>query len=275
MFQMTVRKMNLTIIPRRPRWRALLVALPLSALCFFALGLSTRLARAQSEEEPLDDATDASRDVLDEEEGAEANEAAKEPAAKSAGGRAPERIEEAGDTTEADDETQAARGKRPTSAPDGVETSDSDEFDIRFYGYAALNVFHDSTQSFPSAISGNVLSRRGTYESQHSQLVVDARDSRFGLIVELPSVSGIDSLLVGELDFRGVRSTDDSELQSMTMGAVRMRHFYMDVRTPVVDVLAGQFHNLFGWVGRGFFPSTLAFLGLPGQLFNRQPQLRL
>jgi hypothetical protein len=45
-----------------------------------------------------------------------------------------------------------------------------------------------------------------------------------------------------------------------------MRHFYVKMETPIVDVLAGQYHDLFAWGGAGFHPNSVAFLPLPGQI---------
>jgi hypothetical protein len=60
-----------------------------------------------------------------------------------------------------------------------------------------------------------------------------------------------------------------------TQSPVRMRHYYLKLETPIVDVIAGQYYDLFGWGGKGYFPATLAFLGITGQVFHRQPQIRL
>ena len=53
-----------------------------------------------------------------------------------------------------------------------------------------------------------------------------------------------------------------------------MRHAYLKLETPVVDVIAGQYYDLFGW-GSYFYPATVAYLGVPGQIYHRNAQLRL
>ena len=53
-----------------------------------------------------------------------------------------------------------------------------------------------------------------------------------------------------------------------------MRHAYVTIQDPVVDVLAGQTYYLLGWQNY-FFGASAGFLGLPNQLFNRTPQVRL
>jgi hypothetical protein len=54
-----------------------------------------------------------------------------------------------------------------------------------------------------------------------------------------------------------------------------MRHYYVKLETPYLDILAGQYFDLFGWVGGPFMPSTVSFLGVVGEVFHRQAQLRL
>jgi hypothetical protein len=69
--------------------------------------------------------------------------------------------------------------------------------------------------------------------------------------------------------------SDATEEEFYTAGAMRMRHAIIRFDSPVVNVFAGQFDDLFGWGGTGFYPNTLAFLGVPGEVFHRQPQIRL
>jgi hypothetical protein len=56
---------------------------------------------------------------------------------------------------------------------------------------------------------------------------------------------------------------------------LRLRHFYLKFETPVVDILAGQYHDLFAWGGAGFYPNSVAFLPLLGEVYHRNPQIRL
>jgi hypothetical protein len=57
-------------------------------------------------------------------------------------------------------------------------------------------------------------------------------------------------------------------------GPVRVRHAFVKLETRVVDVVAGQYYDLFGWGGY-FYPGTVAYLGVPAQIYHRNPQLRL
>jgi hypothetical protein len=144
-----------------------------------------------------------------------------------------------------------------------------------FFGVAALNVIHDSTQGVGEGLNNNILPRPGSYRTEHDQLQLSARDSRLGMAVRLPGVSGIQLSARAEVDFRGVTYPEISENDLYIFGPIRMRHFYSEAKTPVLDVLAGQYDDLFGWGGAGFYPNTLAYLGVTGQIFHRQPQVRL
>jgi hypothetical protein len=148
-------------------------------------------------------------------------------------------------------------------------------WDFTAYGMAALDIMHDSTQGFREGVNNNTLPRPGTYRAEHDQLQFTARDSRLGLLVTAPEVSGIRVSGRAELDFRGTQNAEITENDFYVFGPVRMRYFYSLAQTPVVDVLAGQYDDLLGWGGAGFYPNTLAFLGIPGQLFHREPQLRI
>jgi hypothetical protein len=48
----------------------------------------------------------------------------------------------------------------------------------------------------------------------------------------------------------------------------------LKLETPIVDVMAGQYWELFGWQTI-YHPNSVQIQGLPGQVFSRAPQLRL
>jgi hypothetical protein len=143
------------------------------------------------------------------------------------------------------------------------------------YGFAALNVMHDSTQSFSTAAGNTMLQRVGTFRGNHNQLQFTARDSRIGLRIAAPATDWVKASATVETDFGATQPIEVNEQTSYVTNPLRMRHFYIKAETPVVDVLAGQYHDLFGWGGKGFYPSTLAFLGVTGEIYHRQPQFRL
>jgi hypothetical protein len=143
------------------------------------------------------------------------------------------------------------------------------------YGFVELDLMHDSTQSFSEAIVNNTMVRPSTLAGDNPRTQFSARDSRVGVKLAAPAYGAVRTSALIEADFFGNQPTPSSE-DATTVGAnVRLRHAFVKFETPVLDVLAGQTHDLFGWGGAGFYPATVAFLGVPGEVYHRDPQLRL
>ena len=142
------------------------------------------------------------------------------------------------------------------------------------YGYARLDAIEDSTQSFEDGIQPNLIARAGTYKGDHRRSIFTARDSRLGVFVGAPTYEGIKSSAQIELDFYGLVPSDARRNDSIIFGPLRVRHAFLKLETKVVDVVAGQYYDLFGW-GSYFYPATVAYLGVPGQIYHRAPQLRI
>jgi hypothetical protein len=159
-------------------------------------------------------------------------------------------------------------------SPEGV-TWRASGWDVTLYGYAGLNIMQDSTQSFSTASSNTIIQHLGTPRGNNLQAQATARDSRIGLRLAPPMIGGVRASVNIETDFNAPAPIEYSEANVVTNAGLRMRHYYMKVETPVVDFLAGQFHDLFGWGGKGFYPSTLAFLGITGEIYHRKPQVRI
>jgi len=144
-----------------------------------------------------------------------------------------------------------------------------------FYGFAELDFTRDSTQSYGPASNNAVLARPGTYAATHPRAQLTVNNSQLGMRVAAPMFHALKPSAQVELDFFGVQPSDTTESNIYTVPSLRLRLFYLRLETPLFDVLAGQYHELFAWGGAGFYPSTLAFLGIGGEIFRRQPQLRL
>jgi hypothetical protein len=161
----------------------------------------------------------------------------------------------------------------PVSKPPLVEVKS--RWDATLYGFVEFDAMHDSTQGYADSANGNLVARRGTYAGDRGQTQATIKNSRLGLKFGAPTVWSIKPSAVFEMDFFGVQPTDVSQNDYYVLGTMRVRHAYMKLETPVVDVLAGQYHDLFGWGGSGMYPNTVAFLGVPGEVYHRNPQLRL
>jgi hypothetical protein len=176
----------------------------------------------------------------------------------------------------AGDRVPAKADERPTGGeePGGI-TARLGTWALTIYGYAALNAMHDSTQSYGASAGNAVLARRGTYAGNFDQLQLAVADSRIGLRVAAPPFGRVRASAHVEMDFGAAQPIEATEQAQYVLSGLRMRHYYVKAETPIVDLLAGQYHDLVGWGGSGFYPSTLAFLGVTGQIYHRQPQLRL
>jgi hypothetical protein len=143
------------------------------------------------------------------------------------------------------------------------------------YGFVELDVMHDSTQSFNEAIGSNTMARPGTLAGDNPRTQLSARDSRVGVMLRSPTYGRVRTTGLMEVDFFGNQPLGATEDLSIVAAALRLRAAWVKFETPVIDVLAGQAHDLFAWGGYGFYPNTVAFLGVPGQIYHRDPQLRL
>ncbi|HXK18156.1 MAG TPA: hypothetical protein VNG33_10160, partial [Polyangiaceae bacterium] len=163
----------------------------------------------------------------------------------------------------------------PATAPAEDLTTKLGGWTVTLYGQVAVNAMHDSTQSFGVSSGNSMLQRRGTFRGNNDQLQLTSKDSRVGLRINLPDYGSIKSLAVVETDFGATLPVESTENATYIQTPLRMRLFYLQLQTPVVDLTAGQMQDLFGWGGKGFFPNTLAFQGITGQVYHRQTAVRI
>jgi hypothetical protein len=155
-----------------------------------------------------------------------------------------------------------------------VLRSDPAGWGASLYGFAEIDSMYDTTRSFNEGEVNNTLARPHTYAGDNPRMQFTVRNSRFGFDVRAPDVGSLRTTANVEMDFFGTQAAAD-EGDLYTNAAIRVRHFYVKLQTPVVDFLAGQYHDLYGWGGAGFYPNTVAFLPLLGEIYHRDPQFRL
>ncbi len=148
-----------------------------------------------------------------------------------------------------------------------------------FYGFVEFDAIHDSTQPALTTINdsqGNgALARPGTYQASNGQTLFGARNSRIGFKLNAPETDDIKASAVIEMDFLGNQPTSTaSQAALITNPTFRIRHMALKVEDPVVDLLLGQYWQLFGWQS-AFHPNTVEIQGVPGQVYSRSPQARL
>jgi hypothetical protein len=148
------------------------------------------------------------------------------------------------------------------------------------YGFVELNGMRDSTQSYGPSTNNAMLARPGTYAGQHGRSQLTANNSLFGFVLTAPAWQAMQATGHVEVDFFGVQPTDATEQTIYTTPSVRMRLFYLRLKQSILgpaslELLAGQYHDLFAWGGAGFYPHSVAFLGIAGEVYHREPQIRL
>jgi hypothetical protein len=144
-----------------------------------------------------------------------------------------------------------------------------------FFGWIELDGIWDSTQSFTDSVLNSIVARPHTIAGDNPRFQGTVKDSRLGFKVVAPEFEGMKASAFMEADFFGLQPPTATQDQSYVYAAIRLRQYYAKLETPVLDILAGQTFDLFGWGSYGFFPSTPAFLGVMGEVFHRNVQLRL
>jgi hypothetical protein len=144
-----------------------------------------------------------------------------------------------------------------------------------FFGFIELDALWDSTQSFSETVLNQTIQRPHTIAGDNPRFQGTAKDSRLGYKIVAPAFGSLKASGFMEADFFGIIPTTASQDQSYTYDSVRLRQYYAKLETPFLDVLAGQTFDLYGWGGQGFFANTPAFLGVMGEVFHRNVQLRL
>jgi hypothetical protein len=150
---------------------------------------------------------------------------------------------------------------------------------VMLYGFVEADFIFDTTRSYDDAIGNTLVARSDTYAGRASRTQFSVRNTRLGLIFTSPNYAGTQGSAVVEADFFGNQprepgSGGSSEKAFFDSPGFRLRHAYLQLKNPYIDVLAGQTYAVFGWQNY-FFPCSLEFLGLPNQVFSREAQLRL
>ncbi len=149
------------------------------------------------------------------------------------------------------------------------------KWSLTFYGFVEADYILDSTRSYGDAVGSSLVARSDTYEGQVGRSQFSMRNTRLGLRFESPNLGSVRPMAVLEGDFYGPSSVaESSENDLFTSPTFRVRHAYLALSNDYVNVLAGQTYDVFGWQNY-FFPCSVEFLGLPNQVFSRNPQFRL
>jgi hypothetical protein len=148
---------------------------------------------------------------------------------------------------------------------------------VTLINFIEFDAFHDSTQSFQDSYGG-AIARSNVYGGLHGRTNFLARNTQFGLQVDGPEYQGMKPGGHCRMDFNGQQpgtpQNGTSEYAFQTSATARLFHCYGYLNTRYIDVLGGLTYTIFGNQPY-FFPASLTFLGIPGEIFVRTPQLRL
>jgi hypothetical protein len=161
------------------------------------------------------------------------------------------------------------------------------KFSTTIYGALKGDFAYDTTESY-NDLAGNAQVQRPagsqlppppaaqlTYAGDHPRAQMSIHDSRIGFRLRAPETSGgVRTSGLLELDFFGQLPPTATEASTFDSSMPRVRHAFLRVETPVVDVLVGQYWHLFGWQNV-YHPASVQAQGLPGELYARSPQIRV
>jgi hypothetical protein len=149
----------------------------------------------------------------------------------------------------------------------------SSKFSADIYGFVEFDSIHDSTESF-NDLAGNGGIARSGYASTHQRTIFGARNSRLGFKMKGPDSEMVKTSAILEMDFFGNQPSPVSEAAFIGNPTFRIRHFALKLETPIVDMMFGQYWELFGWQSM-YHPNTVEIQGVPGQIYSRAAQIRL
>ncbi|HWL89230.1 MAG TPA: hypothetical protein VNO21_25680 [Polyangiaceae bacterium] len=147
------------------------------------------------------------------------------------------------------------------------------------YGFIEGDTIYDSTQSLNEIAGNSQIGRPGTYGGDHDRTQFSVRNTRLGLRFKAPETNGIRATGQLEMDFLGTQlafggANAGTEASNYNNALMRVRHANLQIETPVVDVLIGQYWVLFGWHAK-YLPATVELQGVPGEIFSRQMQVQI
>jgi len=186
----------------------------------------------------------------------------------------------------------------------GVKGDDSMTFALgkwktTIYGFVEGDAMWHSTQSINGDFTSNSqIQKPNTYAGTNDRFQFSARDSRLGFRLGAPDLKNLKASGTFEMDFLGPGAlapgsgfvsavAQDATTKNITATTaynseqgwfvnpvMRIRHAYLKLETPVVDILIGQTWQLAGF-NPYYVPAILQFPGTVGGLFGRTPQFRV
>jgi len=169
-------------------------------------------------------------------------------------------------------------GQRAATAPTFVVG----RFVTTLYGYLEGDVIHDTQRVTLDSYGGHpTLILPGSQRGDTGRTVFSSRGTRLGIRFAAPEVNSIRVRANFEMDFvgnqpgnPGLGPPTQGEASFLDNPTPRIRHALLQVDNPIVTVWIGQTWNVMAFAA-AYLPTSVQPQGLPGQLFGRNPQVRL
>ncbi|HXX67568.1 MAG TPA: hypothetical protein VEK07_10320, partial [Polyangiaceae bacterium] len=156
------------------------------------------------------------------------------------------------------------------------------------YGFVEADSIIDSTRSLNDTAGNSLIARGGSAAGDNARVTFGARNSRIGFRLKAPEYHEVRASAMLEMDFLGTQlpietgpyppvvspSPYGTEAAFFTNPTFRVRHMNLKIETPIVDILFGQYWQLFGWQPL-YNPNTVQIQGIVGEVFSRTPQFRI
>jgi hypothetical protein len=162
--------------------------------------------------------------------------------------------------------------------------SGDDRWSIAFFGTIEVDYITDSTRSYNEIIGRDIVARDDTYEGTVGRTQFSMRNTRIGLLLDSPRIGSVTPSAVFQGDFAGNQPGTPYVIPGVQVGSTisenayynsptfRVRHAYLSLKNPYVDILAGHTFDVFGFQN---YYLALSLLGLPNQVSTRTAQFRL
>jgi len=156
------------------------------------------------------------------------------------------------------------------------------KFATTIYGFVEADFIHDSTQSYNEQSQNSVVARNESFGGNNGRTQFSDRNSRLGFRIKAPEFAKMMVSGQLEMDFFSnqvgigypAAAGQQSENSFYVNPLFRIRHMNIKLETPIVDVLFGQYWDLFGFQPN-FHPNTVQIQGVLGEVYSRTPQIRI
>jgi len=144
-------------------------------------------------------------------------------------------------------------------------------YKLRFFGFLEADYYYDTTRSYDDSMSTSLVARTDDYDNTSGRTQFSLKSTRLGFGFDAPVIGSVAPTAVIEADFAGSQPSPPASSESTFFASpiFRVRHAYVKLQNPYVDVLMGHTFDVFGW--QSYFDPS----GLRNQLYSRNTQLRL